>query len=202
MPGQGNEFSVTEILKLTGLAPDYLGVDPETLRVASLRGQALNAAIDLYEEGTLDEDSLHPTIQPAFNAYLQFKKDSGYRPIIHQPELRHPQWGYVGHPDGVAWMRSSRAIVDWKWVAQFDQSYVSLQVRAGYRLAWNAMYPGEQIAAEECYGVQFFTDDAKYRLHPLKLAEADQIFMAALVVLRERIRSGKASRDDLYRTAA
>lgn len=198
MPGNENQWSVTEILQVSGLGPNYSGIDPDVLDYAAGRGIALNVAIDLHEDGDLDEESLHPEIRPAFDCYREFKRLTGYERIEHQGEYVHPEWNYILHHDAVGWMGRRRVMLDWKFVASMDQAYVSYQVRAGYRLGWNACRPKEQIQPEDCYGLQF-TKGGTYKLRPLTHPHAEQVFLAAVVTTQERIRTGKLKRDDLRR---
>jgi hypothetical protein len=177
---------VTEILDRARLRPDFSRVDPSVLAHASMRGKAVHRAIELHEANDLDETSLHPEVRPYFDAYLRFREETEHEPIASEIPLVHPVWGYVGHPDRVGWLRGGRRVcLDWKAVASLDVDYVNFQVRGGYRLAWNALHPTEPI--DECFAVQFLPD-GKYNLQPLVRADAEQVFLAALIVAREQKR--------------
>ena len=175
--------SVTQILKAVGLGSDYAGVPEEVLEYARLRGVALHRAIQYHHDGTLDVDSLHPAVQPGFRAYLEFVADTGHRPIASEPELIHPAWQYVGHPDRVGWLGKDRVILDWKHVASVDVKVGRLQL-AAYRMAWNALHLTEPVS--RCFLVHLPTNgDGRARLHEVTDPSAEQIFLAALVVFRE-----------------
>ena len=175
--------SVTQILRAVGLSSTYAGVPKEVLEHARLRGQGLHLAIQYHHEGTLDAESLHPEIQPGFRAYLDFLADTGHRAMVSEPELIHPAWQYIGHPDRVGWLGKDRVILDWKHVAKVDLKAGRLQL-AAYRMAWNALHPTEPVS--RCFLVHLATNsDGKARLHDVTDPGADQIFLAALVVFRE-----------------
>lgn len=174
---------VTEILARCGLGFNPDGIPWAQLEHARTRGQALHRAIQYHDEGTLDAESLHPEIQPGFRAYLDFLADTGHRAMVSEPELIHPAWQYIGHPDRVGWLGKDRVILDWKHVAKVDLNAGRLQL-AAYRMAWNALHPTEPVS--RCFLVHLPTNgDGKARLHEVTDPGAEQIFLAALVVFRE-----------------
>ena len=184
--------SVTEILEAVGLAPDLSMVKPEILAWASARGTALHRAIELHTKGTLDTDSLHPEIVPALKAYLDFVHDSGHEPAIidGQPaselELVHPTWGFMGHPDQVATLAKIEdlVLIDFKFTAAFSTNYVRHQL-AGYKLLWNAVHPDRPV--RKTFGLHL-KKDGRYALHDVTDAEAEQAFLAAVVVQKAQRR--------------
>ena len=180
--------SVTQIIRAVGLGPNYAEVPREVLEHARLRGQALHRAIQFHHEGTLDVSSLHSEIQPGFQSYLDFLAGTGHRAIASEPELIHPAWQYVGHPDRVGWLGKYRVILDWKHVSSVDVQAGRLQL-AAYRMAWNALHPTEPVS--RCFLVHLPTNgDGKARLHEVTDPGAEQVFLAALIVYRELTRRG------------
>ena len=185
--GQRGLFpSVTEILQAVGLAPDLSMVKPDVLAWASARGTALHRAIELHTKGTLDYDSLHPEIIPALKAYLDFVHDSGHEAIASELELVHPTWGFMGHPDRVGTLAKLEdlVLIDWKMTASFSTNYVRHQL-AGYRLLWNANNPDRPV--RKCFGLHL-KKDGRYTLHDVSDPEAEQAFLAAVVVWKAQRR--------------
>ena len=172
--------SVTEILADVGLAPDLSAVRPDVLAWASARGTALHRAIELHTKGTLDPDSLHPEIVPALAAYLRFVEDSGHEPVASELELVHPTWGFMGHPDRVGTLAKLEdlCLIDWKFTAGFSTNYVRHQC-AGYKILWNAVYPERPV--RKVFGLHL-KKDGRYTLHDVTDAEAEQAFLAAVVI--------------------
>ena len=179
--GQRGLFpSVTEILQAVGLAPDLSMVKPDVLAWASARGTALHRAIELHTKGTLDYDSLHPEIIPALKAYLDFVHDSGHEAIASELELVHPTWGFMGHPDRVGTLAKLEdlVLIDWKMTASFSTNYVRHQL-AGYKILYNAVHPDRPV--RKTFGLHL-KKDGRYTLHDVTDAEAEQAFLAAVVV--------------------
>lgn len=182
---------VTEIIHAAGIGPDY-GSIPEHIRAerlghASLIGTATHRAIDLLEEGDLDENSLHPLVAPRVAAYQRFVADTGYRRIRGEFEVRSLRWRYVGHPDSIGWLGAERIGIDAKAVAAFDPDYTAIQAKGGYGIAYNEEFPSEPIG--RWFGLHLRADGT-YRFEPLTKADAEQLFLAALLCWHERARRG------------
>jgi len=178
--------SVTEILQAVGLAPDLSMVKPEVLAWASARGTALHRAIELHEKGTLDVDSLHPEIVGALTGYLKFVEESGHEAVASELELIHPTWGFMGHLDRVGTLAKLEylVLIDWKFTAGFSINYVRHQL-AGYKILWNTVHQDRPV--RKTFGLHL-KKDGKYTLHDVTDPEAEQAFLAAVVVYRAQRR--------------
>jgi hypothetical protein len=187
---------VTEAIKAAGLGPDYTGVPAEILERARVRGEAIHLAIQLHEEGDLDEASLHPDVRRGLDIYIAFKRESGYQPFAIEPEIASERWGCVGHPDSIGWIGTERTLLDFKAVAQLDLDYVDLQT-AGYEVLWTEKNPTEPIAKRFALHLR---KDGRYAFEPLKRSDTRQIFLACLVTWHERLRRKNGS--SRYRDAA
>lgn len=179
--------SVTEILQAVGLAPDLSMVKPDILAWAQARGTALHKAIELHTKGTLDLESLHPEIVGALKAYLDFVHDSGHEAHASELELVHPTWGFMGHPDRVGTLAklTDLVLIDWKMTASFSTNYVRHQL-AGYRILWNAVHP--EMPVNKVFGLHL-KKDGKYALHDVTDPEAEQAFLAAVLIHRAQRRT-------------
>lgn len=183
---------VTEILEAVGLGPDYSKISRAVLDHAAARGRALHMAIQWDSEGSLDESSLHDQVRPGFEAYRRFVKETNHQPIASEIELVHPLWHYVGHPDRIGWHQGTeRVLLDWKYVASLDEDAARLQL-AAYRMAWNALYPTEPIS--RCFALRMVRATGGYRMHDLTDPNAEQDFLAGLVVYRNLERRGRLRR--------
>jgi hypothetical protein len=173
---------VTEVLQAVGLGPDFSAVPPEVLEAARARGRAVHNAIEAIVYDYLDEAALAPDVLTRLDAYRRFVKESGYETTHTEIEVEHPAWLYRGHPDTVGWLVGQRAILDWKNTDALDLAPAAYQL-AGYRAAWNAQHPTEPVAA---LGVVQLKSDGSYRLHEVSAAEAEPVFLAAMMVYRAR----------------
>lgn len=102
---------VTEILKAVGL------IDTSFLTEHGAdRGTAVHETIDLDIRGDLDEDSIHPEVAPYLESFRRWRRESdGIVVLESEIELRHPVFGFMGHPDLIAKTpKLPRLIVDYK----------------------------------------------------------------------------------------
>lgn len=178
--------SVTEVIPAF-LKPDLSMVPADVLELARNRGRALHRAIELHERDDLIESTLHPQIRPGFEAYLRFKRETGFRYERGEFEVRSYRWRYVGHPDALGWFGPIRGIVDVKYVASFGRAYreyTALQTIGGYAPAWDEEHPGEPIG--RCYAL-WIRMDGEYRTVRLEKPNARMVFQACLVVHHEAI---------------
>lgn len=179
--------TVTEVLRAAGLAEaPYLS--PAMARGLA-RGRALHLAIQYHAEGTLDPASLHPEIEGAFRAYLRFREEVPHAVLATETTLFHPTWQFCGRPDRVADLdgHAGVAILDWKLGESPDLEAARYQL-AGYRVLWAAHAPDRP--AERGYAVRLGRD-GRYSLHDLTDPEASQVFLAALILYRARLRDGR-----------
>lgn len=76
--------SLTQVLKLQGLS-DYSGINPEVLENAARRGTEVHELAAAYNEyGDVDPTWITEETAPYFNAYMDFLRDTGFKP--------DPQW--------------------------------------------------------------------------------------------------------------
>jgi len=91
--------SVTTILKRAGMTPDWSNI-PDIEWYAQ-RGTYIHRATELWENGTLDEDTVDDEIRPYLEAYKRFRAD--YTVPVKGQEVRlwHPHYRYAGIIDMV-----------------------------------------------------------------------------------------------------
>lgn len=88
--------SVTQILQVLG---GYEGVDRAVLQYAGQRGSAIHAACELYNQDDLDYDGLDPMLRRYVDGWIQFRKDTGFKPEISEAITYNPDYGYAGTID-------------------------------------------------------------------------------------------------------
>lgn len=124
-------LSVTQILDLAGLRPDYAGIPPHVLQHAAERGTYVGQCCNLYDEGDLDLDSVHPEAVPYVNAWIHFRDHHSYEPARSEVLLYHPELKVCGRADTVG-VWDGVAVGDIKCTVKLDPAY-RIQT-AGYAL--------------------------------------------------------------------
>lgn len=186
--------SVTTILKVVGLAPDFSMIPEDTLNAARDRGTAVHAAIEGHHYGY--ETALAPEHKPWFDAYLRFVEQTAHVPIVSENEVVNEAWGYCGHPDRIGWLTlegftGHRTVIDFKSGASAG---VEWQL-AAYAAAWNAQHPQQPIDRAVAVALK---KNGTYRLLPehrgqdgkmqigVDLKAATTVWQAAVVVFHAR----------------
>jgi hypothetical protein len=180
--------SVTQVLDLV-TGPIYARVPPHILDYARDRGQAVHGWTELLDladaeqqgdiitafDGTqlLPEHAEWPFVQ----AWLKFRRESGFEPEIVEQRIWHPKLRYCGTVDRIGLMQGRRATVEIKTVAQLGR-WVGLQT-VGYHEGFNAGRPRSEQARDR-YAVQL-RKDGSYRLEQYIDDSGD---MAAFVAMK------------------
>jgi hypothetical protein len=95
--------SVTQILRQEGFCPSLDWIDPWYLQ----RGTYVHRATELYDKGTLDEESLSPEIIPYLESYKRARAEIGFTITAIELKLWHPVYRYAGIIDRVIEGRKS-----------------------------------------------------------------------------------------------
>lgn len=88
--------SVTQVIKEAGLLGWTVQDDADWYMD---RGSAVHEATALWDRGILDESTLDPQIRPYLDAWIKFRKESGYSPKIIEKPLLHVTYRYAGTID-------------------------------------------------------------------------------------------------------
>jgi hypothetical protein len=184
-------LSVTQVLKLAGLSPDYSSVDPEVLERARAIGVATAKGIELLIQGRLDPSSVHPEIAPRLSAARRFLEDFHVSPELVEAEIRSERWGVLGHPDLVGILGAPsgpvRAIVDWKCIESPSAEHVAYfrrQVCGGYGQLWESEEPKRPVGR---YLAVCLRSDGSYEVFELRRSkDCDNLFRAAILVARAK----------------
>jgi len=151
---------VSEILKANGL--DFFSkVRPDVLSAAQKFGTAVHRATALWDKQDLAIDMLSEPLKPYLNAWIKFKKDSGYEIwAIEQPIYSKKLW-VAGTPDRIGKLKKP-GVLDIKVDNEYEQ-WVALQL-AFYLTLWNERHPDQKI--KERLAVILSPD--KYRIEEYK----------------------------------
>lgn len=150
--------SVTEALGLVGLY-DFSHVPQGRLEYARARGQDVHDWLALEDEGFVDDDEPPQEILGYVQAYLRFKAESGFEPVLVEHVVVNPIYSYAGALDRTGYLSDHLALLDFKAVAKIGPA-TSLQTKA-YALCLDE--PHDRYALQ-------LKPDGTYRLHkyPLK----------------------------------
>lgn len=89
--------SVTTILKRAGMTPDWSKI--ADIEWYAQRGTYIHKATELWENGTLDEDTIDPLISGYVDAYKACRRDFPVKVIGQEVRLWHPVHEYAGIVD-------------------------------------------------------------------------------------------------------
>lgn len=159
---------VSTVLRDMGLTKPY----PEIAAVewGRARGRAVHRAIELYEDGILDETNLHPDVAGPFEGYKKFKHECHYTPEAWEEAVYHDVLRFRGTLDSRGTCGVRRMLVDFKCSKQPD-----LQA-AAYQLAAYGLCNDNSVMAPIV--VQLL--DGSYKVHHVYSEDAITIFSGAV----------------------
>lgn len=155
---------VTGIIRACGLMDDH-GWN----YYARDRGTAAHKAIELFERGTLDADSLDPVIIPYLDAWLEFKNQTGYASDTIEQIVYNPVYRYAGTLDQTGFIGGKNCVLDIKTGAR--QTWWAIQTAA-----YNAV-----AKRQERYSLEL-RDDGSWKLTKHTDKNDWRVFLACLTV--------------------
>lgn len=87
---------VTEMLDMMY---DFRFVDPAALERARDMGKKVHKTIELFEEGTLQRATLHPTLDGHLKQWERFKADFRFLPVAQEVQVASRKYKYCGTLD-------------------------------------------------------------------------------------------------------
>lgn len=171
--------SVSDILAHV-TADYYAGVDPQLMREAAERGTATHLAVQLLNEGTLDESTVDPAVKPYLDAYRVFRAQTGFIPDYAEIRLGHERMRFAGTPDMIGMIgygrrqKPVRAVIDIKTTVQLLPT-VGLQL-AGYQILWNFNQIDPRRFVTQRYALQLKAN-GQYDFEPFDDASDATVFI-------------------------
>ncbi len=157
--------SVPGVTQLLGALYDLSGIPNAVLEFARERGSAVHKACELWDLGTLDEDSVDTTVQPYLDAWKKFVFETGFETeYIEQRLSSTNHMLYAGTLDRAGRMtklkdnRQQKAVIDIKAVAKVAP-VTGVQLAAYENLLLNNNY-----VSTLRYAVQLLPNGT-YKLH-------------------------------------
>ena len=167
---------------------DFSYVPRETLEYASQRGTAVHRATELYDLGTLDDESVDEAVRPYLDAWKLFRDETGFVPRLIERRVHHADYGYCGTIDREGCMTelagSPQAIIDIKTPVHLGP-VVGLQL-AAYQEALRS----EGFQVDLRFAVQL-RSDGNYRLQSYIEKSDFGVFVALLTLKRWREKHGR-----------
>lgn len=173
---------VTSVIE--SVLDQFAGVPQEVLEQARIRGQHVHKATALYDLDDLDIATLDVALLPFLEAWIKFRKETGFHPLAVEEQIYHPRYHYAGTFDRVGALFGELALIDIKSGAVFPS--VGPQSVA-YAAAYNHRR-ADKIRTR--WAVQL-SADGNYKLHQLKDWNGDfSVFLSALNLRMWRIKNG------------
>jgi hypothetical protein len=163
--------SVTQILKqLTESV--YRFVPQDVLDAAADLGRCVHKACELWNLGTLDEESLHPDIVPYLEGWKKFAAEAQFRPILVEAPLFHSALNYAGMIDAFGEQAGVPSLIDIKTTSVITAATVGPQTAAYADLIARAPAMEEfgkkklrrsavHLIGDGTYRQHFFSEDAE-----------------------------------------
>lgn len=107
--GEGILPSITGILKAEGITSYQNGNE-----WAMTRGTWIHRTVELFEEGTLDEESLGVRLRPFLDSYRSWRAAVNFVSEVVEVPLWHPLLKYAGIPDLIGRLNGKPHIVELK----------------------------------------------------------------------------------------
>lgn len=107
--------SVTRILKPL---QDFGGIPAEVLARKAALGTAVHLATEYDDEGTLDEETVHPQVRPYLEAYRRWRTEMGVTVLGFEQQVFHPTLRYAGTYDLTALIEGQLWLIDKKTSAE------------------------------------------------------------------------------------
>lgn len=169
--------SVTQVLEIL---TDLEGIPFRHLEYARGRGDAVHYGCELHDRDELDWDTVDAELIPFIEAWIKFRKQTGF--VVDKIEHRmfHPALRFAGTLDRTGLLYGEPAIVDIKAVAKVYPT--TGPQTAAYESLLKATEPGGP-ASYKRYSVQL-CKNGTYKLHPYEDRADFSVFASALTLWR------------------
>lgn len=165
--------SVTQLLEPL-YAGVFAGIPQRILDAKAAIGTAVHLATELYDEGDLDEASLHPVVRPYLDGWKRFRDDHGIASFKATEQRRfHPTLHYAGTVDRELVWKDSPATLDIKTTVELYPA-VGVQLGAYARLADPVNFQAYRRLAVQ------LKEDGTYAVHEYKDPMDHACFLALL----------------------
>lgn len=160
--------SVTQVLKACGISTDFDAlagiIGRDRIEYARALGVAVHADAHAWDDGALDESTVHSDVRPFLEAWKTFRENSRLVPVSRERCVFDPTLFYCGTLDGIFRLPAGRLVlVD---IKTGDPSSARADVQtAAYAHAWQLEHLEHVIS--ERWAVHLTPENGiPYRVHP------------------------------------
>lgn len=168
-------LSVTQILGIVGII-DTRWFKPED----AMRGHYVHEATHYHDEGSLEMSSLDPIVAPYVKGWIDFRKQTGFRPLLMEERIWHSS-GYAGTLDRAGFLGDRFILLDIKsgglpaWTGLQTSGYEAALFERILQKDIDAPMPKGRFALQ-------LTKESKFKLKEYTDFRDRDIFNAALSV--------------------
>ena len=167
--------SVTQVLKGAGLVNlDF--IDKDLLAEKADLGHKVHSTTELYDLGTLDLFSLHPTLSNYLDSWVKFRKDFNFQPTEIELKLHHELYRFAGTVDRIGTMNNELILLDIKSGKKFRTHEVQT---AAYKLLFDQ---GKKKTEKIKKRYAVYLSEHGYKLEPHTDTNDTAVFLAALTI--------------------
>lgn len=117
LPDERQVPSVTTILKACGISTDFEAVAAmsqekrDQIEYARALGSAVHADCHAFDDGALDESTVHQDVRPYLDAWKVFRENYRLAPLTRERMVFDPRYFYSGTLDGIFRLPSGRLVL-------------------------------------------------------------------------------------------
>ena len=170
--------SVTQILRDCGIGGAYSGVPQHILDAKAAIGTNVHSLTHFYDEDDLDESAIDSKCLPYLNAYIKFRKDTGFVPRLIEER-------YISELSGMRY----GATIDREGDLDGEPTVIDLKCSCDeQRLSWGTQLAGYEAAQYVMDGIHRniaivqLKPNGRYKIFEYPLSDYAPIWLAALIV--------------------
>jgi len=164
------------------IGADYSHISDDILNHARAIGNAVHKACELWDNQTINPDTISPIIAPYLSAWKQFKEQTGLQILESETPIASKKWGFAGTPDRIGKIKDMIVVVDIK--SGILTPYAGLQT-AGYKIAWEEIN-GKKIKKRL---IVQLTAEGKYKMTPFEDKMDEGVFISFVQVYQWKQRN-------------
>lgn len=168
--------SVTQILDGAGLNDAIKFISKETLDAASDLGTKVHRTTELYDNGTLDIDFLHPVLRSYLDQWIKFRKDYDFMPTGIELIKYHPIYKYAGIIDRIGTSRNKLTLIDIKSGIYVKTHEIQL---AGYEILYNDILLHDKKIKQK---LLVYISENSYKVVECKNPNDKNVFLSCLTI--------------------
>jgi hypothetical protein len=169
-----NDMEVPSVSSIIEHMIDFRFVKAEVLERSRDYGSKVHKTIELFEQGRLNRDTLHPKLAGPLKGWIAWKKDFGYKPCGFEVPVAHLRYRYAGTMDSYGVLCDSTGRTECALIPDLKTglAYAAHKLQtAGYKKAAEHM---GLVPPDTKRGSLYLSEDGDYdwKWHPNEIDEA------------------------------